>query len=144
MLDIFRKLGDSEKAEKLFVFMKSSGNLDSFSYNAMISMYTKSGNLPKSLKYFDEMRESGIKPEILAFNVIIALAGKLRDPRLVNFIRAIMKKEHVLPNLVTYNTLINFYFSSGKQEEGAKVLQEMRERGIRGDEVTQRILKKNK
>lgn len=83
LLSMCADLGWEEDAEKLFDEMQQPGRdhrqqPDSFSYTAMINIYSSCGKPDRALEMFDEMLETGVQPNVMGSTCLIQCLGKAR------------------------------------------------------------------
>uniref|UniRef100_A0A1D1XR71 Pentatricopeptide repeat-containing protein At5g46580, chloroplastic n=1 Tax=Anthurium amnicola TaxID=1678845 RepID=A0A1D1XR71_9ARAE len=80
LLSMCADVGLEEEAEKLFADMKASERCrpDSFSYTAMINIYSSGGKPDRAKELFDEMLGSGVQPNVMCCTCLIQCLGKAR------------------------------------------------------------------
>ncbi|CAN1198975.1 Pentatricopeptide repeat-containing protein At5g46580, chloroplastic [Linum perenne] len=81
LLNMCADLGMVDAAEKLFEDMKKSEHycrLDSWTYTAMLNIYSSAGNAAKAMALFEVMSDSGVKLNVMGCTCLIQCLGKAR------------------------------------------------------------------
>ncbi|KAL5549579.1 hypothetical protein UlMin_004810 [Ulmus minor] len=80
LLNMCVDLGLEEEAEMLFGYMKESENCkpDSWSYTAMLDIYSSRRNVDKAMKLLEEMSEVGVELNVMDCTCLIQCLGKAR------------------------------------------------------------------
>lgn len=80
LLSMCADLGLEEEAEGLFADMKGSENCkpDSWSYTAMINIYSSGGNVEKAMKLFNEMSEREVELNVMGCTCLIQCLGRAK------------------------------------------------------------------
>lgn len=81
-------------------------------------------------KVFDEMRESGIEPDVTSFSIVLHVYSRAHKPQLVLDKLSLMKEKGICPNVVTYTSVIKCLCSCGRIEEAEDLLDEMVRNGV--------------
>ncbi|KAF0901237.1 hypothetical protein E2562_038802 [Oryza meyeriana var. granulata] len=118
---------------------------DVVSYNTVINGLLREGQVDKAYCLFDEMLDQGISPNIVTYSSIIATLSKSQamdkatevltrmvkngKPKEAIAILKKMRRDGVEPNVVTYNTLMDYLCKSGRSMEAREVFDSMVKRG---------------
>ncbi|KAK8711474.1 hypothetical protein V6N13_146756 [Hibiscus sabdariffa] len=123
LISAFGRSGHWDEAIKVFNSMKNyklKPNL--VTYNAVIDACAKGGaEFKRVVEIFDEMLRSGVHPDRITFNSLLAVCGVGLDR-------------------VLYNTLLSIYAKLGRFEEALDICREMEGSGMRKDVVTYNAL----
>ncbi|EEF47834.1 pentatricopeptide repeat-containing protein, putative [Ricinus communis] len=114
------RLGTVEEADDILKRMEKEGvPANSVVYNSLIDGYCKEGNMEKALeifkatKFFSDMRRNGLRPDALAYAVM--LQGHLNAKHMadVMMLHADMIKMGIVPNEVTSQVVRRGYQDNG-------------------------------
>lgn len=125
---------DVENGEKIHcMVLKHSFQNDLFVVTALIDMYSKCGDVEKAAMVFDEAEEK----DLVAVNALVsglAQGGLVSEAlRLVEEMRTGFG---VMPNVITWNTLIAGFSQKGDRDMVTKVFELMQIDGFQPDQVT--------
>jgi pentatricopeptide repeat protein len=67
----YAKSKDIEKCEKIFSIIKSKYTPDNNIYNSLLLAYAKNKKISEALSIFKEMKEEGLKPDIVCYTTLI-------------------------------------------------------------------------
>ncbi|CAN1280224.1 Pentatricopeptide repeat-containing protein At4g26680, mitochondrial [Linum perenne] len=128
VMSALRKSGRLDKAVELFAEMENGGvGPNVASYNVLIAGYCKKGLLSSSMKLKSSMerkKNNGLQQNVVTFNTLIhelCKEGRLQE---ASKVLSEMKLGNVVPNTVTFNTLMNGY-SQGKTKKAAYLVKEL-------------------
>ncbi|KAG5109573.1 hypothetical protein JHK82_038796 [Glycine max] len=79
---------------------------------------------------FDQMRESGIEPEVTSFSILLHVNSRAHMPQLVLDQLRLMKEKGICPNVVMYTSVIKCLASCGWLEDAERLLEEMVRDGV--------------
>ena len=123
ILDALYKLGQSDKAEKVWHEMKKKGCLDVGAYNVKIRFVHAGG--PENVKaLIDEMNNAGLKPDTISYNYLMTSychRGMMDEAKKVY---AELEETGRHPNAATYRSLIYYSCRNGDFETGYKVFKQ--------------------
>ncbi|KAH0784562.1 hypothetical protein KY290_004160 [Solanum tuberosum] len=146
LLDTFlnnlKKLGKMDEAEAIFMDMVSKGlSPDHVNYTSLMDGLFKTGKESDALQLVEEMKEKKICFDTIACNVL--LNGLLGIGQYeVQSVYAEIRKLGLVPDIQTFNSLIDAYCKEGKLESAVKVWVEMKSSGIMPNSITCNILVK--
>jgi pentatricopeptide repeat protein len=113
MIDGFAEAGHQKTAENLFLEMKKLNvKRTSVIYSILVKMYAKNGikkeeDLTKATELISLMRADGIKPTIITFTTIMQMYIRKKNIKSAINIFQEIKKEGLVPDVVSYNFIIN-------------------------------------
>lgn len=124
-------IGSVREAERFWREMSNRAiQKDVVSYSSIISCYSKSTNLNKVLKLFNQMKEMGIAPDRKVYNAVVHALAKARFVKeALNLVKT-MEGNGIAPDSVTYNSLINPLCRARKKNEAQEAFDEMLRRGL--------------
>lgn len=116
LITMLGKCKQPEKAHQLFQAMIDEGcapNLQS--YTALVSTYSRSGRFREAFDLLDRMKDTpGCQPDVQTYSILIKSCLHAYDFEKVKSLLADMARAGILPNTVTYNTLIDAYGKAGR------------------------------
>lgn len=130
----FAERGQPEKALQIFEDMKypdSKCRPDKITYNTILAILGKSGEMQKMKDEFDSMKESGIVPDIITYNTLINSLRKLGRLDSCRVLVKEMLERGIEPDLLTFTALIDGFGRLGHVEKALELFDEMKRRGIR-------------
>ncbi|KAJ4727860.1 putative Pentatricopeptide repeat-containing protein [Melia azedarach] len=83
--------------------------------------------------FFEEMREMGVKPDIVSYNCLIDVCCKGREVEKAYKLVERMRDEDISPDVITYTSIIGGLGLVGQPDKGGDVLKEMKEYGCYPD-----------
>ncbi|ONM31430.1 Pentatricopeptide repeat-containing protein mitochondrial [Zea mays] len=133
-IDAFGKLGNVEKAEKVFedMFVKWK-NLSSKYYTALLKVYANQNLLDKGEELAKRMDEEGAKfgtPTLNALVKLYADAGEVEKAE--SLLHKLSLKNNVKPSYSSYMTLLDSYSKKGDVHNSEKVFNKLRQIGYTG------------
>ncbi|WVZ74192.1 hypothetical protein U9M48_022405 [Paspalum notatum var. saurae] len=118
--------GQLDKARKVFDDMSKEGCMPSTAtYNALIQVTCKKGNVVDALAVFDDMIRKGYVPNVVTYTVLIrglCHAGKI-DQAMKLLDR--MKGDGCVPYVQTHNVLVRYSFEEGEIEKALDLFERM-------------------
>lgn len=150
VLDSFAKTKRVEEAEVLFKSMQRSGENelnaipDTVSYNIILNMYAKNNDLAEVLRIFHEdmsQRKGDDKVNasvnlITCNTVLQALAKSKRPQEAEHFLDKMTKEYHIVPDIVSYTTVIDAYAESGDASNAEALVKSMLQEASSEDTFT--------
>ncbi|XP_039132256.1 pentatricopeptide repeat-containing protein At1g11900 [Dioscorea cayenensis subsp. rotundata] len=108
-------------------------NRDPTVINRIIFVAAESGQITKSTKIFEVMKNLNLKMDTVTFNTVLACLGRAGqvDKMLAEF--SSMKDLGYIPDAITYNTLVNCLRRLGRLELCKLFAQEMLDKGFEMD-----------
>ncbi|XP_050378764.1 pentatricopeptide repeat-containing protein At5g48730, chloroplastic isoform X1 [Argentina anserina] len=105
------KCKQPEKAEELFHAMIDEGcEVSRESYTALISAYGRSGLFNKAFSLLEEMKNTpDCQPDVHTYSILIKSCLQVFAYDKVQALLSDMEIQHIRPNTITYNTLIDAY-----------------------------------
>ncbi|XP_027331506.1 pentatricopeptide repeat-containing protein At2g13420, mitochondrial-like [Abrus precatorius] len=79
---------------------------------------------------FDQMRESGIEPDVTSFSIVLHVYSRAHKPQLSLDKLRLMKEKGICPNVVTYTSVIKCLCSCGRLDDAEGLLDEMVRNGV--------------
>jgi pentatricopeptide repeat protein len=145
-MSLFRACGrerNSRKAVELLAELESSNvRADTTAYNCVLDVCIKCGDRKAVADLFTKMKVTGYV-DTISYNTLLKGMGPgatgLTD---ANMVLAEMRSLNLKPNLITYNSLINYAISTGDIQSAWSFVATMEEEGIRVDHFTCSIMMK--
>ncbi|XP_059438439.1 putative pentatricopeptide repeat-containing protein At1g02420 [Corylus avellana] len=103
-------------------------NLQTF--NILLSGWKSS---EEAKEFFEEMREMGVKPDIVSYNCLVDAYCKGREVDMAYKVVENMRDEDISPDVITYTSLIGGLGLIGQPDKARDVLKEMKEYGCYPD-----------
>ncbi|KAG9443330.1 hypothetical protein H6P81_014670 [Aristolochia fimbriata] len=135
-MDVAKAFADSDQ-EELQQFIKevseSTFPRSSTILNKIILGFSKAGQAEKALQVFENMKNLKCKPDVVTYNTVLAVLGKMKlvDQMLQEF-NSMALAGHAA-DIITYNTLINSLQKIGRLDLSLNLMREMLEKGIEPD-----------
>ncbi|KAK9714193.1 hypothetical protein RND81_06G078600 [Saponaria officinalis] len=128
----FAETRQIKKALHIFEYMKIlKCKPDLFTYNTILGILGRAGQLDEMLLEFASMKEANIIPDIVTYNTLLNFMQKFgRFDLCLAFMREMDGKGLVL-DLRTYTTLIESFGRSGRMEEALKLFDAMKQGNVR-------------
>ncbi|KAB2597416.1 pentatricopeptide repeat-containing protein [Pyrus ussuriensis x Pyrus communis] len=147
------KSGGVEKAESLLSEMEFKCALpDLFTYNTLISLYSKRGMHYEALSVRDRMERArvgrmreavrlfreikGATPNHITYTTFIDGYCRVNDLEESLRLCEVMKAKELYPGVVTYNSILRKLYEESRMRDVNKLLNEMGERNVEPDNVT--------
>jgi pentatricopeptide repeat protein len=126
LLKAFKKSKRSDAVASAAKLFSSIPYPDTFSYNTLISIYARRGNVDKALSLLDDMKASQTcKPDVITYNTVLSAFAKSWDsaivPQAERFFESI-----AIPNTKSYHTLLDVYKKHGLADEAKALVHRMR------------------
>lgn len=103
-----------------------------YTYNSVIAACVKGGEGGRAADLFVEMADDGVKPNVVSWNILINWHARKKKSaeRLAGTTASfnVMKASGVLPNAVTYTTVMKSYAASGAMNKAEGIFEEMKKR----------------
>ncbi|KAF8396270.1 hypothetical protein HHK36_017885 [Tetracentron sinense] len=137
-LDLIAKVRGLQKAEKYIEQIPKSFKGEVI-YRTLLANCVTTINLKKAEEVFNKMRDLGFPVTIFACNQLLLLYKRL-DKKKIPGVLLLMEKENIKPSLFTYKLLIDTKGQSNDITGMDKLVETMKEDGIKPDIHTQAIL----
>ncbi|KAL4203109.1 hypothetical protein AMTRI_Chr01g126250 [Amborella trichopoda] len=119
-------VGNLREAKRTWRDMCNKGiPQDAFSYNSMISCYSRAGNLNDALKLFNQMKDLGVDPDRKVYNAMAFALAKGNCTREAIHLVKTMEEKGFSPDAVTYNSLIKPLCKARKMQDARAVFDAM-------------------
>ncbi|CAM0880994.1 unnamed protein product [Alopecurus aequalis] len=133
-IDAFGRLGDVEKAEKVFEnILATWKTLSSKFYNALMRVYANQNLLNKGKELLKRMEENGIKIGISALDSLVKLyvdAGEVDKAESILY--KLSQRNKMKPQYSSYLMLLDSYSKKGDIHNSEKVFNKLRQMGYSG------------
>lgn len=122
LIDMYAKCGDLNTAETVFKAMSSKSIV---SWSSMINAYGMHGRIGSAKSTFNQMVESGTKPNEVVFMNILSACGHSGSVEDGKFYFNLMKTFGILPNSEHIACFIDLLSRSGDLEEAYRTIKDM-------------------
>jgi len=143
MIDACVKCGHLNKAVEIFKGMRDVGkHRNTIIYTTLIKGYGLENDLVNALALFREMPREGVPYNTITYNSILDACIKCGDLATAeSLLRDITAPESTLePDLITFSTLLKGYCQAGHLDEALQVVEAIKGRGLRCDELVYNTL----
>lgn len=145
---VVKGLSQQKKFDRLFQVEQEMRDaklqFSATTYNALINACVCSGRMSRVEALLEEMQAQGIEPNTITFSTIVK--GYCQDRESLEKARGLLedmrKSEHVKPDEVTFNTVLDGCARFGLFDKGLKVLEDMQAMGIHPTNFTLALLAK--
>jgi pentatricopeptide repeat protein len=135
MISLYGKVGDSEKADGLFVLMKERGiGRNVTIYNSLMKCHA--GDLAKVADLYAIMIEDGIKPNVYIYSLIIDVFAKSGSIDKAIEMFDSMQTDRVTQDAFTYNTMADTNAKYNQLDKVSDMILSMKNGGVRPNVVT--------
>ena len=110
------KCKQPQRAHALFQAMIEEGCvINHESYTALVSAYSRSGLFDEAFSLLDEMKNTnGCRPDVYTYSILIKSCLQVFAFDRVQELLSDMGSQGIMPNTVTYNTLVDAYGKAGR------------------------------
>ena len=148
VMQFYKKAGQFSEAQQFFKVWSSStsdsclsqGHLSAQTYNALIDIHGKAGEVKEAKNLFEKMLQQGITPNTVTFNTLIHASGNQGKLEEVSALLKKMEDIKCLPDSRTYNILISVYIKSDDIDAASSCFSKMKASGLVPDTVSYRTL----
>jgi len=143
MIDACVKCGHLGKAVENFKGLREAGkHKNRIVYTSLIKGYGLEKDLPHALELFREMATEGVPYNAITYNSILEACIKCNDlPAAEGLLREMMAPSSSMePDLITFSTLLKGYCHVGDLDKALQVLEAIKARGLRCDELVYNTL----
>ncbi|KAG5626602.1 hypothetical protein H5410_011820 [Solanum commersonii] len=133
LVDMYVKNDDLQSAQAVFDCMT---NRNVCAWNSLISGYSCKGHFEKAGDLLDQMKEEGIKPDIVTYNSMVSgysTSNCIKEA--LGMIRRI-KSSGMSPNVISWTSLVSGCSQQGYFREAFEFLTQMQDEGIKVNSVT--------
>lgn len=114
LIDMYAKCRRVEEARQVYDEMVEK---DLVALNAMVSGYARHGFPKEALDLVENMRASGIKPNVVTWNTLIAGFSQKGDEIMVCELFSLMQSNGVKPDVVSWTSVISGFVQNFRNEE---------------------------
>ncbi|GAU36780.1 hypothetical protein TSUD_213470 [Trifolium subterraneum] len=107
-----------------------------YTYNTLIDLYGKAGQLQDAANVFADMMKSGVALDTCTFNTIIYISGSNGNLLEAESLFVKMEEKGISPNTRTYNILLYLYANVGNIDAALSCYGKIKEAGLFPDVVT--------
>ncbi|CAA7019481.1 unnamed protein product [Microthlaspi erraticum] len=122
LIDMYAKCGDLDAAEIVF---KAIASKSIVSWSSMINAYGMHGRIGAAISTFNQMVESGTKPNEVVFMNVLSACGHSGSVQEGKFYFNLMGSFGILPNSEHFACFIDLLSRSGELEEAYRIIKEM-------------------
>ncbi|KAL1218474.1 putative pentatricopeptide repeat-containing protein [Cardamine amara subsp. amara] len=122
LIDMYAKCGDLNSAETIFRGMSSRSIV---SWSSMINAYGMHGRIGSALSTFNQMVESGTKPNEVVFMNVLSACGHSGSVEEGKYYFNLIKSFGILPNSEHFACFIDLLSRYGDLEEAYRTIKEM-------------------
>eukprot|EP00250_Pteridium_aquilinum_P035323 c9140_g1_i1 orf=120-2081(+) len=110
---------------------------DVITFNTLISACASRNNCAEAENLFDTMKSYKCEPDLWTYNALISLYGRTpgKEGMSIDYFN-IMQRQGLVPDAVTFNSVLYAFAKTGKVDEFDNVRRQMREAGCSADEIT--------
>eukprot|EP01018_Ginkgo_biloba_P007317 Gb_00862 [translate_table: standard] len=127
LLDMYANSGIITEARKVFDRITKR---DDVSWNAMIAGYSHHGHGEEALKLFQQMRQTGMKPDQFTFASLLRSCAQLAALEQGKQVHVHMIKTGYEPNIFAGSALVDMYVKCGDIEDACKLFCSMPKRDV--------------
>ncbi len=137
MLTACADAGDLSRGKELHQDIVNSGiQLTLTLQNSLINMYGKFHKLDTAFELYQEMKQLGLKPDDVTFICLLTACADVSDLSRGKQLHQDIVGSGIQPTLTLRNSLINMYGKCKHQDTAFKLYQEMKQLGLKPDDVT--------
>lgn len=127
LINMYAKCGSMEAAHKVF---DESSNKSATLWTAMIAGYRVNGHAEEALRFFHQMRQHGIEPNLPVFLDILPVCADLAVLQEGKKFHAYIIKTGFYSNVFVCSALMNIYTNCGHIELTRKVFDNISDKGV--------------
>lgn len=103
----------------------------------IITLYGKAGMFEQAYKLFDEMPNLKCERTVMSFNALLsACVNSEKFDQVSGFFQELPARLGIVPDVVSYNTIVKGFCESGSLDKALSVLDEMQKAGLKPDSIT--------
>ncbi|XP_055830967.1 pentatricopeptide repeat-containing protein At3g13150-like [Solanum dulcamara] len=103
----------------------------------LISLYGKAGMFDHAQKLFDEMPDLNCERTVMSFNALLAArVNSKKYDNISEFFRELTGKLAIVPDAISYNTMIKAFCEMGSLDSAVLMMVEMGKNGVDPDVIT--------
>ncbi|XP_076948826.1 uncharacterized protein LOC143621199 [Bidens hawaiensis] len=139
--DTVRRLASAKKykwVEEILEDQKQYPDITHEGFAArLITLYGKAAMFDHAYKVFDEMPERKCQQTVMSFNAVLgACVNAKKFDKVDGIFKEVSKRINVVPDVVSYNTVIKALCETGAFEDAGLVFEEIGKKGLRADLIT--------
>eukprot|EP01018_Ginkgo_biloba_P034705 Gb_25843 [translate_table: standard] len=127
VIDMYTKCGDIAVGRHVFDKL-AQRNL--VSWNTMISGYSRNGNAGKAMKLFHEMKEAGVKANVVTIASVLSACATFSALKQGKGIHAYIIRSEFTLDVFLGSSLVDMYAKSGSIENARHVFDKMSQRNV--------------
>lgn len=138
MLKVCAKVGSSDRAQHWFgkMRLKYGVSPDAVSYNIMLGLYAKAGDIASAEDLLKKMGRSGHGADNISFNALIRACAKAKEPEQAERWLLRMDRQRLEPDLASFNATLQACEQGDDLARLWRVRELMQASGTRPDAVT--------
>ncbi|PKI64292.1 hypothetical protein CRG98_015315 [Punica granatum] len=117
-------------ARNVYHSLKHDFHPNLMTFNILLSGWK---SVEEAESFFEEMKDMGVKPDIVTYNSLIDMYCKGREMDKAYKVVEKMKEEDIMPDVITYTSIIGGLGLIGQPDKARDVLKEMKEYGVYPD-----------
>ncbi|KAL5994860.1 hypothetical protein ACLOJK_024917 [Asimina triloba] len=122
LIDLHAKCGNLEYAQKLFHEMPERNTVV---WNSLISGYSRNGSPILSIKLFQEMHASNVRPDAFTVSSILSACAQTGALNLGDWVRKYIEKNHHISDVFVETALVDMYCKCGSIKKAREVFDAM-------------------
>eukprot|EP00980_Cylindrotheca_fusiformis_P018836 scaffold6276_cov138-Cylindrotheca_fusiformis.AAC.23 len=101
------------------------------SWNALLAACMRKRDVPMAKKFWRQMKDAGIKPDVVSYNTFLNCLNKASTRRksfskdFETAFRSLQRDQNVVPNRISFLALIDHHIQIGRVEKAEEVLKQM-------------------
>ncbi|KAJ3009970.1 hypothetical protein HKX48_007651 [Thoreauomyces humboldtii] len=128
-IELYVRDGALASAETVYGALVARTDLvpDATTYAALIKARAAAGQVGGCVELTERWMATGDKPQIKVFNSLLMAFRKERNTDAMTVLLAQLDANDIMPNIITYNVLVDAYAKTGQQDKALAVVARMRE-----------------
>ncbi|KAI5665977.1 hypothetical protein M9H77_15830 [Catharanthus roseus] len=127
LIDMYSKCGEIERARRVFDGM---AHKDLVALNAMVLGYVQHGHVKEALSLVPEMILSGIKPNVVTWNTLIAGFSQENDEIMVRETFRLMGENGIEPDVISWTSVLTGLVQNFRNKKAFDTFKQMLEAGF--------------
>ncbi|KAL6333822.1 hypothetical protein AAG906_029008 [Vitis piasezkii] len=139
MVDKFKKSSDSKRFRSRYGYYEKAYNEISTEVFAvrLMTLYGKAGMFEHAHKLFDEMPKLNCERTVVSFNALLSVCvNSKKFDKIDGFFQELPGNLGIVPDVVSYNIIVNAFCEMGSLDSALSVLDEMEKVGLEPDLIT--------
>jgi len=132
------EVGELDRAVAFFECLARTTTPSIRAYMTVLRVHAKQKNWPASLAMLRDMCHSGVKPDSLILNIVLATGVAAADDfeEVAELLLDADQRSPPISDIVSYNTLLKGYAQRANAEGAARTLKRLAERGLEPNAIT--------